>query len=42
VDDLDLLILGAFYTDSLRKGGTISHFTVGIIGHSGSKEVIKE
>lgn len=37
VDDLDLLILGAYYTESTRRGGDISHFLIGLIDKSKGK-----
>ncbi|CAG7733646.1 unnamed protein product, partial [Allacma fusca] len=38
--DLDLVILGGYYTESIRKTATISHFLVGLLDNSqGEKEV---
>lgn len=34
VDDMDLVILGAYYTDSTRRGGTLTHFLVGLMNSS--------
>ncbi len=31
VDDLDLLILGGYYNESLRRGGAISSLLLGLI-----------
>lgn len=37
VEDLDLVILGAYYTESVRRGGEINHFLVGLIDTSKGK-----
>lgn len=31
-DDLDLLIVGGYYSSGCRRGGTISHFLLGVAG----------
>ncbi len=38
MDDLDLLILGAYYSDSLRRGGQIGNFLVGVMKKTKDKE----
>ncbi|KAH3765317.1 DNA ligase IV [Pelomyxa schiedti] len=33
-DDLDVLILGGYYGTGNRRGGTISHFMIGVLAHN--------
>ncbi|CAL8118040.1 unnamed protein product [Orchesella dallaii] len=38
VDDLDLVILGGYYTESVRRGGEITHFLIGLVDKKNGKE----